>query len=108
MQLRVGARDKGAAAGKWDDGWMGWDEGVAHALLTCHDICPGKATATVRARSRERSRARAKSQPGAEQENRRTAECVLNFSFLRKFHSIESTGEGEGGRAGYIDGGVGV
>lgn len=57
------------------------DEGVAHALLTCHDICPGKATARARSRARRRararSRARAKSQPGAEQEN--SGMCVELF-----------------------------
>lgn len=53
------------------------DEGVAHALLTCHDICPGKATARAKSGARARSRARAKSQPGAEQEN--SGMCVELF-----------------------------
>lgn len=50
-------------------------ERTAHALVTCHDICRGKATATARAVPG----ARAKASGAVSQErnsNSRIAECV--------------------------------
>lgn len=53
---------------------------------------PGQGHCHCQGRAGGQGQGKRRSQSGAEQQQQNSGMCVLNFSFVRKFHSIDSRG----------------